>query len=125
MGPQTAGVRIVHRPSSHLIANIDSRGSTPLPTAMPQSATGPFCLETMGDGDLVDDLTVIGIVAEKLAELQGPFILEGFPRTPMQAEALDKDLGAHGLTGTLQKENVKAPRERKRFRSCPAGYLRA
>jgi len=57
--------------------------------------------EAMGDGDLVDDLTVIGIVAEKLAHFQGPFILEGFPRTPMQAEALDKDLGAHGLTDVI------------------------
>jgi len=60
----------------------------------------------MASGELVDDLVVIGIVKETLEKIQGPFILEGFPRTVKQAEALEKDLGGHGLTDVI---NMKIP----------------
>ena len=57
----------------------------------------------MDAGDLVPDSVVIGLVAERLTEpdTDGGFILDGFPRTIPQAEALaeelvklDKQLGA-------------------------------
>ena len=46
--------------------------------------------EYMDAGDLVPDEVVIGIVAERLQEddASGGFILDGFPRTVAQAEAL-------------------------------------
>ena len=46
---------------------------------------------TMDAGRLVDDDVVIGIVRRRLveAEARGGFVLDGFPRTLTQAEALD------------------------------------
>lgn len=45
----------------------------------------------MERGDLVPDSVVIGVAEERLAEKDaaGGFILDGFPRTTAQAEALD------------------------------------
>jgi adenylate kinase len=53
----------------------------------------------MDKGDLVPDETVIGIVAERIAEPDAKegFILDGFPRTVPQAEALGKLLAAHNI----------------------------
>ena len=51
----------------------------------------------MDAGDLVPDEVVIGLVAERLQENpDAPYLLDGFPRTPAQAVALDgvlSDLG--------------------------------
>ncbi len=53
----------------------------------------------MDKGDLVSDELMIEIVGERLAKfdvLKNGFLLDGFPRTPAQAEALDiilSDLG--------------------------------
>lgn len=48
--------------------------------------------EYMNAGELVPDEVVIGIVNERLREVdaQGGFILDGFPRTPGQATALEE-----------------------------------
>lgn len=48
----------------------------------------------MDAGDLVPDSVVIGIVKERLQEpdTQNGFLMDGFPRTIPQAEALDKTL---------------------------------
>ena len=53
----------------------------------------------MDKGGLVPDETVVGIVAERIAapDAKGGFILDGFPRTVRQAEALAKMLGAKNL----------------------------
>jgi adenylate kinase len=79
----------------------------------PQIATGDMLREAvaqgtrlgreakryMDAGDLVPDAVIIGLIAERLA---GPdagkgFVLDGFPRTVAQAEALDRLLAEQGL----------------------------
>ncbi|MEO1272161.1 MAG: nucleoside monophosphate kinase, partial [Myxococcota bacterium] len=51
---------------------------------------GKKAAEYMSRGDLVPDDVVVGIVKDRLAEddTKGGFILDGFPRTLVQAEAL-------------------------------------
>lgn len=54
----------------------------------------------MDAGDLVPDDVMIGIVAERLAKpdvLEHGFLLDGFPRTPAQAEALEGILADNGV----------------------------
>lgn len=52
----------------------------------------------MDRGDLVSDDVVIGIVSERLdkPDVKKGVIFDGFPRTPAQADALDKVLAAKG-----------------------------
>jgi adenylate kinase len=80
-----------------------------------QAATGTaFGLEAkrfMDSGDLVPDEIVLGVVEECLAPggpLGDGFILDGFPRTLPQAEALDGLLGNHGLDLVI---DLEVPRE--------------
>lgn len=58
----------------------------------------------MDSGGMVADDLFIGIIAEKLASIEGGFILDGFPRTMPQALALDKILSEMGkpLTGVIE-----------------------
>ena len=46
--------------------------------------------ERMASGQLLDDETVIGIVRNKLQTIKDGYILDGFPRTIAQAEALEE-----------------------------------
>jgi adenylate kinase len=64
------------------------------------SATSRAALDFMRRGALVPDETVLEIVAERVRCLRcsGGFLLDGFPRTVKQAEALEK---------LLQREKVK------------------
>jgi adenylate kinase len=50
--------------------------------------------EYMGAGDLVPDEVIIGVIIERIedAEASDGFILDGFPRTVPQAEALDEEM---------------------------------
>jgi adenylate kinase len=58
------------------------------------SELGQAAQEYMDRGDLVPDELVIAMVMERLAErdCQAGFVLDGFPRTVNQAEALDRRL---------------------------------
>ncbi len=51
----------------------------------------------MDQGALVPDAVVIGLISERIqnADCKGGFILDGFPRTIPQAEALDEMLEQH------------------------------
>lgn len=79
----------------------------------------------MDEGRLVPDSIVIGLVKEKLTEIPKPkeFILDGFPRTVPQAEALAEVLDGQGIP--LDRViNFRVSREEiiKRLsgrRSCP------
>ena len=62
------------------------------------SDLGQAAQEYMDRGDLVPDELVIAMVMERLAErdCQAGFVLDGFPRTVNQAEALDRRLAKLG-----------------------------
>ena len=53
----------------------------------------------MDRGELVPDSVVIGVAVERLArpDAKTGFVLDGFPRTVAQAEALDAELGRLGM----------------------------
>ncbi|MFG1403039.1 adenylate kinase [Xanthobacter sediminis] len=55
--------------------------------------------EVMEAGGLVSDEIVIGIISDRLAlpDAKNGFILDGFPRTVAQAEALDRMLAEKGI----------------------------
>ncbi|MET9363055.1 adenylate kinase [Streptomyces sp. NPDC006632] len=54
----------------------------------------------MDDGQLVPDEVTIGMAKDRMAEpdAENGFLLDGFPRNVVQAEALDKVLKADGVT---------------------------
>jgi adenylate kinase len=63
------------------------------------TAIGRQAQDIMARGALVPDDVVVGIVEQRIAEpdARKGFILDGFPRTVPQAEALDRMLRKHGL----------------------------
>jgi len=71
------------------------------------AAGTPFGLkakEFMTRGELVPDDVVIGLVAERLAKddaVNDGFVLDGFPRTRVQAEELQRLLGPGGLDAAV------------------------
>ena len=66
----------------------------------------------MDRGELVDDATIIAIVAERLgrADARPGFVLDGFPRTVAQARALD-ELMARTANSPLIVIDVAVPEE--------------
>ena len=67
-----------------------------------QTELGRTAKEYMDRGDLVPDEVIVGVIAERLdsSEARDGFILDGFPRTTPQAEALDAKLGELGRAVT-------------------------
>jgi adenylate kinase len=70
-----------------------------------QTELGRTAKEYMDRGDLVPDDVIVDVIAERIdsAEAADGFILDGFPRTEPQAEALAARLAelGRGLTGVL------------------------
>ena len=70
-----------------------------------ETELGRTAKEYMDRGDLVPDEVIVGVIAERIdsSEALDGFILDGFPRTTPQAEALDAKLSELGrrLTGVL------------------------
>ena len=66
----------------------------------------------MDRGELVDDTTIIAIVAERLGrdDVKAGFVLDGFPRTVAQAEALD-ELMSRTDSGALIVIDVAVPEQ--------------
>jgi adenylate kinase len=67
-----------------------------------ETELGQTAKEYMDRGDLVPDEVIVGVIAERIdsSEARDGFILDGFPRTTPQAEALDAKLGELGRTVT-------------------------
>ena len=63
------------------------------------SELGLKAKEYMNQGQLVPDALMIGLIQRRIQEkdCKAGFMLDGFPRTVAQAEALDKMLGSQGL----------------------------
>jgi len=77
----------------------------------------------MKAGDLVPDDVMIGIVGERLAEddiMENGVLLDGFPRTPIQADALREIFDAQGvqLTAAL---NIDVPLDEVKERMMARG----
>jgi len=92
---------------------------------------GKKAKEYMDAGKLVPDEVVIGIVKERLkqSDCDKGFILDGFPRTIAQAEALDKMLDELGKNidaviniQVPEEEVVKRIVNRRSCRNCGAVY---
>jgi adenylate kinase len=66
---------------------------------------GRAAKDYMDRGDLVPDEVIVGVIAERIdsSEALDGFILDGFPRTTPQAEALDAKLSelGRGVTAVL------------------------
>ena len=96
-----------------------------------QSPMGVKAKEYMDRGALVPDSVVVGIVEERLVNsdcLRG-FILDGFPRTVAQADALSsvlKNRGSgitHVISLTVDREELLSRiTGRRTCRGCGAGY---
>jgi adenylate kinase len=67
-----------------------------------ETELGRMAKEYMDRGDLVPDEVIVGVIAERIdsSEALDGFILDGFPRTTPQAEALDAKLGELGRAVT-------------------------
>ena len=70
-----------------------------------ETGLGQTAKEYMDRGDLVPDEVIVGVIAERIdsSEALDGFILDGFPRTTPQAEALDAKLSelGRGVTAVL------------------------
>lgn len=77
-----------------------------------QTEVGKKADEYMSSGQLVPDEIIVEIIKERLAEpdCQGGYLLDGFPRTIAQAEALDKMLADKGTPLDVVLE-LKVPEE--------------
>jgi adenylate kinase len=112
---------------------------------VPQVATGdmlreavarktPLGLEAkryMDSGGLVPDEVVIGLVADRLAQADAKpgFVLDGFPRTVAQAEALDRMLRERAapldrvvFLDVSRPELLRRLTGRRTCRGCGTGY---
>ncbi|MGY3489680.1 adenylate kinase [Bradyrhizobium sp. USDA 4011] len=87
-GKGTQAQRLVHR---HGIVQL-STGEMLRAAAAAGTPVGLQAKEIMANGGLVPDEVVVGIIADRIEEPDAKkgFILDGFPRTVPQAEALDE-----------------------------------
>jgi adenylate kinase len=94
-GKGTQGDRLIER---HGIVRL-STGDMLRAAVKAETPVGLKAKDIMARGDLVSDDIVIAIIGDRLKEsdVQNGFILDGFPRTVAQAEALDRLLAAKGI----------------------------
>jgi adenylate kinase len=94
-GKGTQAQRLVHR---HGIVQL-STGEMLRAAVAAQTTVGLKAKDVMASGGLVPDDIVIGIISDRIEQPDAAkgFILDGFPRTVPQAEALDRLLKSKGL----------------------------
>jgi adenylate kinase len=94
-GKGTQGDRLIER---HGITRL-STGDMLRAAVKAGTPVGLKAKDIMARGDLVSDDIVIAIIDDRLKEsdVKNGFILDGFPRTVGQAEALDKLLESNGI----------------------------
>ncbi|MEE4011330.1 adenylate kinase [Roseibium sp. FZY0029] len=89
--------------AAHLVAKYEipqlSTGDMLRAAVAAKTPVGLKAKEVMDAGGLVSDEIVVGIIRDRIAEedAKNGFILDGFPRTLAQAEALDEMLEANSL----------------------------
>jgi adenylate kinase len=90
---------------------------------------GAQAKEYMDRGDLVPDDVIVGVIGERIDqhEAEDGFILDGFPRTEVQAEALDaklSDLGRELSAAVLiEVGDEEVVRRLGGRRTCPNGHI--
>jgi len=96
-----------------------------------QTKLGLEAKSYMDKGELVPDTVVIGIIEERLREsdCKKGFILDGFPRTVVQADALEATLKEMGLSiehvlnvQVEDSELIKRLSGRRTCKECGEGY---
>jgi adenylate kinase len=91
-----------------------------------ETELGRTAKEYMDRGDLVPDEVIVGVIAERIdsSEALDGFILDGFPRTTPQAEALDAKLAEMGRAVTavllIDVEDEEVVRRLGGRRTCAA-----
>lgn len=126
-GKGTQGERLVKKYNiPHISTGDIFRAAIKEGTEMGQKAK-----EYMDRGALVPDEIVVGIVKERLThnDCKDGYLLDGFPRTLAQAEALDEALADMGtpLTGVVnvdvdQEELVERLTGRRVCKACGSSY---
>jgi len=79
---------------------------------------GKIALGYMNEGSLVPDEIVIGLMKEKIATLREGFVLDGFPRTVQQADALSEFVDIDHVIN-LDVDDEELVRRLTNRRSCP------
>jgi adenylate kinase len=83
----------------------------------------------MDRGDLVPDGVIVGVIAERIVakEAEDGFILDGFPRTEPQAEALGEKLTELGralsVAVLIEVDDEEVVRRLGGRRTCPNGHV--
>jgi adenylate kinase len=83
----------------------------------------------MDRGDLVPDDVIVGVIAERIVEKEAEdgFILDGFPRTEPQAEALGEKLGelrrSVSAAVLIEVDDEEVVRRLGGRRTCPNGHV--
>ena len=90
---------------------------------------GTLAKEYMDRGDFVPDDVIVGVIAERIVkhEAEDGFILDGFPRTVGQAEALDEKMAELGRSLTaailIEVSDDEIVRRLGGRRTCPNGHI--
>jgi adenylate kinase len=132
LGPPGAGkgTQAEHLRDTYRLAHL-STGDMLREAVAAGSELGRKARSIMERGDLVPDELMIELVAERIdrPDCAGGFILDGFPRTVAQAEALDRLLAEReaGLDAVIElqvDDDALVERVSGRFTcaSCGAGY---
>jgi adenylate kinase len=123
-GKGTQALRLVER---YEIVQL-STGDMLRAAVVAQTETGLRAKAIMDRGELVPDEVVVGIVADRIDQddAKKGFILDGFPRTVRQAEALDvmlreKGLGLDAVVELKVDESILLSRIEKRAGETPGG----